>query len=228
MNVTKLGVAIGSAAAIGICLAAVPASAATSADTLAAVKSKAAAATSERLTALSAAIPTVTADPHLTDAHRSAILTVLNNDVAGMQRLAAAVASDTTVTAARADYAAIFTQYRVFVVALPQAHFAAAADRITDDAIPRLTDAHTKLATDLASSGKSSPQLQADLADMAAQTTQAGQLLLGVADASLAVTPAQFDANHAVLAPDRAAVTAAVAAVRAAKADGDAVLAALS
>jgi len=218
----------GAALAIGLCAAAAPAAATPSTDTLAVIKAKAASATNKRLVALNAAIPTVTNDAHLTDAHRSAILTTLNADVAGMQQQEAKVAADTTVDTARADYDAIFTQYRVFAVALPQAHFAAAADRLTDDAIPRLNDAHTKLSADLASSGKSTPQLQADLADMVAKLAQAQQALIGVADSALAVTPAQYDANHAVLASDRAAVRTALADVRAAEADADAVAAALS
>ncbi|MES1212059.1 MAG: hypothetical protein ABUT11_00780, partial [Leifsonia sp.] len=74
---------------------------------------------------------------------------------------------------------------------------------------------------------KVTADLQAKLADMQSKTADAVSKTSGLAAAALAVTPAAYDANHAVLADDRAAARTAVADVTAAAQDGRAILAAL-
>lgn len=196
---------------------------------LTAIQASAAAKTSARITALNAAIPKITADKALTDADRSAILATLNADLAAMKSLAAKIAADTDTATARTDYSSIFTGYRIYVVALPQAHFAAAADALTDTVIPRLTAAESKLAAALAGkrASKSTPELQAKLADMTTQISAVKAAADGTAAKALAVTPSDFNADHAVMAPIRAAIVSAHAAAKLARADAKAILAAL-
>jgi hypothetical protein len=133
------------------------------------------------------------------------------------------------VATAAADYKTIFTGYRVYAVAIPQAHLAAAADRLTSTTVPRLTTAQSKLAAALAGkdASKSTPALLADLADMSTQITAASSALSGVSANALAVTPADYNANHAVLSPIRSSVETAIADLKKAAADGKTVLAAL-
>jgi hypothetical protein len=197
--------------------------------TLAAIQAKAKTATSARITALDAAIAKITAAKDISSADRSTILGTLNGDVTAMNTVEAKVAADTTVAAAAADYKTIFTGYRVFAVAIPQSRFAAAADRLTSTTIPKLTDAHTKLAAALAGpdASKSTPALLADLADMSTQISSANSAITGVAAAALAVTPADYDANHAVMGSLRTSVQSAIADLKKASADGKTVLAAI-
>jgi hypothetical protein len=197
--------------------------------TLADIQKSASIKTTQRIGSLNTAIARVNSAKDITSADRTTILATLNADVAGMNTVEAKIAADTDVATAAADYKTIFTTYRVYAVAIPQARFAAAADRMTGTALPRLTDAQTKLAAALAGpdAGKSTPALQADLTDMQNQIAAATSGLNGVAAAALAVTPSDFNANHSVLDPERSAVKSAIADVKKAASDGKTILAAI-
>jgi len=239
MTITRTcrSVALATAAAASLFAATTPAGATTPATAptaaatkgLAAIQAAGAAATANRTRALDAAIPRVTANTALSASDRTTVLATLTNDLAAMNTLAAKIAADTTVEAAEADYKSIFSTYRVFAVALPQSAYAAAADDLTDTTLPKLVNAQKALAALLAGpdSGKDAPPVQADLADMSAKITSAQTLIAPVAAAALAVTPADYDANHAVLTPLRQSVANALAAAKAASADAAAIVAAL-
>jgi hypothetical protein len=197
--------------------------------TLATIQASAKVRTTARIGSLSTAIAKITAAKDIDPSDRSEILSTLNGDIAGMNTVEARVAADTTVATATADYKSIFTSYRVYAVAIPQSRLAAAADRETSTTIPRLTDAQAKLSAALAGpdAGKSTPALQADLADMATQVSAATAALNGIAAESLAVTPSAYNSNHSVMGPIRSAVTTAIADLTKAAADGKTVLAAI-
>ena len=184
---------------------------------------------SARAASLTAAISKVTANTYLSTPDRATILSILNGDLSGMNATAAAIAADTSVTQAAIDVKSIFTTYRVYAVALPQARFAAAADGLEASALPKLTAAEHKLSAALAGkyASKSTPALQSDLADMTTQIGAANRALSGLAAAALAVTPAAYNANQAVLKPFRQSLTTATTAVKQARADAKTVLAAL-
>jgi hypothetical protein len=132
------------------------------------------------------------------------------------------------VATAWGDYQSIFTGYRVYAVGLRQSYIAAAADGLTGTAIPKLQSAASKIAALFASDpSKATPDLQAKLADMQAKTADAVSKTDGLAAAALAVTPSDYNANHAVLTDDRAAARGALADTKAAAQDGRAISAAL-
>jgi hypothetical protein len=197
--------------------------------TLADIQKSASIKTTKRIGSLNTAIARINAATDITSADRATILATLNGDIAGMNTVEAKIAADTDVATAAADYATIFTTYRVYAVAIPQARFAAAADRMTGTSIPKLTDAETKLAAALAGpdKSKSTPALQAELVDMQNQIAAATSGLNGVAAAALAVTPADYNANHDVLSPERGAVKSAIGDVKKAATDGRNILAAI-
>jgi hypothetical protein len=197
--------------------------------TLAAVQASGAKATSDRISAINAAIPRVTANSTLTAADKSTILATLNKDLAGMTSLAAKIAADTTVEQASTDYRTIFLTYRVFAVALPQAAYASAADDLTDTTLPNLLIAQKSLAALLSGpeAAKNTPALQAQLADMSSKIATAQGAITGVAARALAVTPSEYDANHQILTQVRQSVATALAAAKAAAADGASITAAL-
>jgi hypothetical protein len=176
--------------------------------TLATIQQKAAVAISKRLASLSVAINDVNNNAVITPADKTTLLATLNGDVTGLTALGVTIAGDTTAKQAATDYAKIFTSYRVYALALPQVRFAAAADDMTVAVLPKLTDAQTKLAALLAGvdSGKNTPQVQAWMADLAKQITAIGSETNGLSATVLAYTPAQYDANHALLSPARAAL----------------------
>jgi hypothetical protein len=189
--------------------------------TLAAIQSRAAAAISVRDHSLQVAITDVTYNPYLTSGNRATILGTLNSDLAGLSALAPVIQADTTVSQARTDYQTIFTHYRVFALALPQARFAAAADDLSGTVVPRLTDAQSRLTALLSGPDKSkdTPGVQADMADLAKQISGITTSTSGLAATVLAFTPAQYDANHALLTPCRADLVTARSDARTARTD---------
>lgn len=197
--------------------------------TLAAIQAKATVETTKRIGSLNTAIAKITAAAHISSADRATILGTLNGDLSGMNTVEAKIAADTTVATAKADFKTIYTSYRVYAVALPQARIASAADRMTSTTIPRLTTAETKLAGLLSGkdASKSTPALQADLSDMQSKIAGATTALNGVSASALAVTPSDYNSNHSVLSSDRAAIKTATADLKAAAADGKTIRAAL-
>jgi hypothetical protein len=175
---------------------------------LASIQAAAAAAIAERLASLSVAINDVNNNTVITPADKITLLATLNGDVTGLTALGVTIAGDTTAKQAASDYSTIFTSYRVYALALPQVRFAAAADDMTVAVLPKLTDVQAKLAALLAGvdSGKNTPQVQAWMADLATQITAIGTETSGLSATVLAYTPAQYDANHGLLAPARASL----------------------
>ncbi len=197
--------------------------------TLADIQASGATATSQRIASLQKAIPKITGNTCIADSDRSTILGTLSADLSGMQSLSAKIAADTDMKTAAADYRSIFDGYRVYAIGLSQAHYAAAADCITNKGLPALIAAQTKLTAALAGpdASKSTPAIQASMADLAAQIAAAQSATNGLAAAALATTPAEFNANSSVLAPTKLAVSTAVAAVRAGQQDAKSVVTAL-
>ena len=175
---------------------------------LAAIQKKAAADIARRLASLSVAINDVTNSTAISSADKTTLLATLNGDVTGLTALGTTIAGDTTAQQALTDSKTIYTGFRVYALALPQVHFAAAADTITVTVLPKLTDAQSKLAALLAGvdSGKNTPAVQALMTDLGNQITAITSETSGLSATVLAYTPAQYDANHALLSPARASL----------------------
>jgi len=195
---------------------------------LAQIQAAAATATSDRITKLKTAIGKVDANTSLTASDRAKVLATFNADLTAMGSLESKIAADTTAATALTDYREIFTGYRVYAVAIPQAFEAAAGDRLTGTAIPKLQSAHDKLAANLAAHpDKWTDAMKAQLTDMASKISDASSHANGLAGRALAVTPAQYNSDKTVITSIRADLKTAVADTKAASADGHALLKAL-
>ncbi|WP_158866055.1 hypothetical protein [Leifsonia sp. AG29] len=188
---------------------------------LADIQAAGAKATSDRETKLTAAISKVTDDKYLTSSDRSTLLGTLNADLAAMKSSASTIAADTTATQAAADLKEVYSKYRVYAVALRQAHLVSEADRLTGTTLPALTKEQSNLSALLSGKdkGKSTDALQSALKDMSSQISTASHDESGAASAALAVTPSAYDANHSVLSSVESSSKAAAAAVKKAHAD---------
>ena len=135
----------------------------------------------------------VAAAKHLADGHRTTITS--NNAAArsGLTDLKAKIAADTDDATRKADCKSVVVDYRVSALRAPQEHLVIAADA-ESAAIAKLQGL----------GGKVPAELQAKVADAATQIN-------GLADAVLATTPADYNANHDVLKASRASVKAAAA-----------------
>lgn len=187
---------------------------------LQAVQAKAAAAIAKRVASLNKVITAVTSNTHLTAGDKSALLSTLNGDLSGLTALGATIAADTTTQQAVTDYKTIFTNYRVYALALPQVHFVTAADTLNGMVVPKLTAVQAKLVARLAADpSKNTPTVQAAMADLAAKITDIGTSTSGLAATVLAYTPAQYNADHTLLASVRTTLKAGRTDIKAARAD---------
>jgi hypothetical protein len=188
---------------------------------LAAIKARAAAAIAARVSSLNTTIPSVTANTVITAADKAALLTTLNSDLNGLTALGAKIAADTTVAEASTDYQDIFLTYRVYALALPQVRYAEAADDITGTVLPRLNDADTTLAGLLTGvdADKDTPAVKAAMSDLGRQIAAATTATTGLSATVLAYTPAQYDANHALLHGPRQTLAGALKDVAKARTD---------
>jgi hypothetical protein len=215
------GATLGTIAATGAGAATTPASAGNSGInavpvTLAGIKARAATDITERVTSLNAAISKVNAANGL-GASQAALVSYLGNDIAPLQELNQTIQGDTTVQQASHDFGTIFSDYRVYRLVLPAAWIAADADHATTTAIPNLTaDAATAQA-------RVTPANQATVQplinDLNGQISTATNATNGLAATVLAFTPAQWDANNALLDASKASGHDATGALQKGRAD---------
>ena len=135
----------------------------------------------------------------------SPLVSYLGADVAPLQQLNQKIQGDTTVTQARQDFSTIFTGFRVYLLVLP-ASPSAVADRDTTTVIPASLGRHQ---------GPGVRQRRQPGATAAAHhrsdqpDATAASAANGLSTSLLAYTPAQFNANHTLLAASRSSDQAA-------------------
>ena len=104
----------------------------------------------------------------------------------------------------------------MYALALPQVHLVRAIDRLSVDALPNLQAIDRDLKAAIAeqsAEGRNVAGAQAAVSDLDAQISIIGPATTGTAAKLLALTPAQWNANHHIVSPYRAGVTAAVSAL---------------
>jgi hypothetical protein len=188
-------------------------------DTLPAIQTAGDRATANRIAALNRTIPSITRNDCLTADDQAQILATLNAALDGMTTLRDEIANATDAPTAAAAYRSVFEDWRVYGVAIPQSLYAASADCLVNRAIPALLTAQEKLqaALDGPYADRVTPEIEADMAELANQISIAQTNVDGVAAAALAVTPADYNADPAVLAPAKVSITTATSAARLAR-----------
>jgi hypothetical protein len=201
----------------------------TSGKSLTAIQTWAAADIARRLAALNVALTSVGANAYITAADRTTLQGIASGDVSGLTALGQTIAADTTASQAAKDAATIFTGFRVYALALPQVRYAEAADDMTGTVVPKLTAAQTSLEAAIAADpSKNTPAVQASMTDLASRISTVTSDTSTLSATVLAYTPAQYNANHALLANVRASLADARIDAKAARADIVSVTAALS
>ncbi len=201
--------------------AASPSNASDNGARLGAIEAKAEAAISARLKSLNSAIAGVTGSSVLTPSDKQALLGILNGDVSGLAALGSKIHADAAVAQASVDYKRIFTGYRVYALALPQVRLVTTADRITGRTVSRLADDHAKLADLLAGKDKNkdTPAVQAAMNNLAGQITATTTTASSLAGRVLALVPAQWNTNQAVLVGPRQTLRTAQAEAKTGRSD---------
>jgi hypothetical protein len=200
----------------GTTLAEAATPAADPAASLSTIQSKAAAAITLRVNDLNAAVAKVNGDAKL-GSGASTLAAYLQQDIPGLQALGQKIAADATAPAAGSDAVTIFTNYRVLALVLPAARIAGVSDQIENSTVPNLTALSAKAAA------RETPANQVTigplLSDLNAQISAAGNGASGLASTVLGYSPAQWNANHALLSSPKSAVQAALGDLKKAGAD---------
>jgi hypothetical protein len=183
---------------------------------LSGIQAKAAAAISLRVGDLNAAISKVNADSRL-GSDNAALTAYLQAQIAPLQTLGKKMAGDTIESTAAADYATIFTNFRVLALVLPSAHIAGTADQIDVTTVPKLTALATKAGSHVNPSNQA--VLQPLINDLNAQIAAATSTTAGVSATVLAYTPTEWNANHDLLASGHSSVQSAENDIAKAQAD---------
>src|SRR2546430_23986 len=131
----------------------------------------------------------------------------MQNDITGLKTLDTTIQADTAITAAKADAQTIFTDFRVYALVLPVTHLVIATDAMTNVVIPKMTTVADALQLIITKTNATSEQ--PTLEDMKAQIAGALTTTNGLAADLQSFTPAQWNANHDLLAPDRGKVSSA-------------------
>ena len=152
-----------------------------------------------RITTLDSLAGRITGSKVLTSSDASALSGEVSATKTGLTSLKATIDSETDVAALKADVAKIATQFRVYLLVVPQVNLVSAADGVVG-AQTKFADVNTKLAARIATdkaAGKDTTAAQTALDAMNAAVTKAVGLAQPVSAEILPLTPAQYDGGTA-------------------------------
>lgn len=191
-----------------------------SADQLAYVKARVDLHVAQRQVTIRRLTSTLADRPHVSAAHRSTLSGLYTVDAAGLAAVDAKVQADTTCKTAVDDGHTVVTDFRVYMLLVPQTHLVTASDTGAWGA-SRLAATAPKLQTaiDAMTDATKKAAAQAALQDLAAKTAAAGGDYSGVGDVVLGLVPVGMPAGQSTLTAQRARVQAGGTAMTAALTD---------
>lgn len=179
-----------------------------------------------RFTSLTNLSSKISASKVMTSSDAAALQSEIGSTRSGLTTLKATIDSETNAAALRADVVKIASEFRVYLLVVPQVNLVNAADAVVY-AQTRFATVNTNLAARIAAAkaaGKDTTAAQADLDAMNASVTAAVGLASPLPAQLLPLTPAQYNAGTAgpVLKSARAALGSARADLKTAVADAQA------
>jgi hypothetical protein len=145
----------------------------------------------ERLTAAGSMV-------QLGEEHRAELTTQLQEQINGLTGLGARIQGDNDEATLRADAQRIATDFRVYVLTIPKARGVMVAD-IELAAADRFTRLADRLATAIGQAERDTSDTQEDLAQMRGKLAAVTAAVPPIPAELLALQPAGYPANHAVL-----------------------------
>jgi hypothetical protein len=121
----------------------------------------------------------------------------MQSDISGLEALGNKIQADTTVQEVQADTSLIFSQFRVFALVQPVVADVIRIDRMTNITLPHLTKEIAFLQS------RETPANQAVLGPLVANMQAEDQIAVnetnGLSAELISFTPAEWNANHALL-----------------------------
>jgi hypothetical protein len=173
----------------------------------------------------------ITASKVMTSSDAAALKAEIDSTRSGLTDLKATIDADTSIATLKLDIVKIATDYRVYLLVVPQVHLTNASDAVLA-AQTKFAAVNTNLAARIATAkaaGKNTTAAQVDLDTMNAAVAAAAGLASPLPAQLLPLTPAEYNAGTAgpVLAAARTAIVAARNDLKSAVADAKACRAAL-
>ena len=223
------GAPVGGPSGSGVC--AVQLAAIKAGDTIADLRAFGDCEINRRFATLTATQAKVNASKFLTSSDAAALTGEISSTTAGLTSLKAKIDADTDVKVLRADIVKIATDYRVYLLVVPQAALTMAADAVVASQT-KFSELNTDLVAAIAkakAAGKDTAAAQSDLDAMNASVAAAVALAQPVPGAVLPLTPAQYNGGTAgpILKSSRTALGTARNDLQTALADAKACRAAL-
>ena len=142
----------------------------------------------------------------LSDADRTALTTQLQDQVNGLSSLNAKIQGDTDEATVRADAQKIVTDYRVYVLTIPEARGVVVSD-IELNAADRITKLADRLSNAIdQASGKDTTRAKTDLASLRTKLASVATTVSPLPAGLLALQPAGYPGNHTTLESTRTAL----------------------
>ncbi len=152
-----------------------------------------------RMTTLTNLTSRISSSKVLTSSDASALSAEISSTSAGLTSLKATIDSETDLAALKADVTRIATEFRVYLLVVPQVNLVSAADGVFA-AQARFATINTNLSARIArvkAAGKDTSAAQAALDAMNAQVANAVALATGLPARLLPLTPAEYNAGTA-------------------------------
>lgn len=152
-----------------------------------------------RFTTLTALGARVSASKTLTSSDAAALTAEIGSTTSGLTSLKATIDAETSIPALKVDIAKIATDYRVYLLVVPQVNLVSGADTVLA-AQARFATVNTNLTARIAAAkakGKDVTAAQADLDAMNASVKDAVGLANPLPAALLPLTPAQYNGGTA-------------------------------
>lgn len=190
------------------------------------VETKADTAVTERINALTSLKERINAIAHVSDGTKASLSASIDATIASLQSLKVKIDSDTSAASIRADAKEMITATRIYMLVIPQARIAAAADRV-GVIVDMMTALNTKVQTRISiaqAAGKDLSVTTALETDMMAKLADAKIQAAAAVTASAGLTADNGDktkasANEAALKTARTSLKAAEMDLKAARED---------
>jgi chromosome segregation ATPase len=196
-----------------------PSPAAAGAGQLSTVISKGNADIAQRIASLNADQTRLSGLKHLSDTDKATFASQIQTEISGLNGQQSKLDADTDVKTARADRAAIFTQFRIYMLFIPKTNILAAGDSMGDVA-DIMTTIAGKLQTriqQLQSQGKDVTALTAALTDLQAKIADAKQQYANAESSISSLVP--DNGNNTVMQSNQAALKSARGMIKTGAAD---------
>jgi hypothetical protein len=170
----------------------------------------------QRVNFLNAAINEIQSKPFL-GSDATTLTDHMQADISGLQQLAGSASAETSEQQLRSDREVVFTQYRVYHLVVPVANLFIETDYLDNVQLPDLNQDLGQLRSyvNQYNEAEVGPFVNAAQDEVGIATT----MTTGLSTQLLSYTPAQWDANHSLLAGPRANLKAATKALQRANED---------